>query len=244
MAMLRGRDAEQGAIGALLARARDGASGALILRGEPGIGKTALLAEAVRGAGGMRVLRGAGVESETELPFAGLHLLLGPGLSRLGALPPPQRAALSCAFGLGGAGGGDRFMIGAGVLSLLAEVAEEARCCASSTTRTGSTARPPRRCCSPRGGWTAKTSRSCSWCGTTRTHSPGPACPSCTCPSCTCPSCTCPGSTRTARPHCSAKTCRRRCGRSSSPRPAGIPSRCWNCRRSSRRMGRDPDRCR
>lgn len=74
------------------ARCWHGASGALILRGEPGIGKTALLAEAVRGAGGMRVLRSAGVESEAELPFTGLHLLLRPGLSRLGALPPPQRA--------------------------------------------------------------------------------------------------------------------------------------------------------
>jgi DNA-binding CsgD family transcriptional regulator len=124
--MLRGRDAEQDSISALLARARDGASGALILRGEPGIGKTALLEEAVRRADGMRVLRGAGVESEAALPFAGLHMLLRPELHRLGALPPPQRQALSCAFGLGGSGAGDRFLIGAGVLSLLAEVAEDA----------------------------------------------------------------------------------------------------------------------
>jgi DNA-binding CsgD family transcriptional regulator len=122
--MLRGRRAEQATIDGLLAGARDGVSGSLILRGEPGIGKTALLDHAAAGAQGMRVLRGVGVESEAKLPFAGLHLLLRPALGNLDALPGPQRQALSAAFGLGAGGDGDRFMIGAGVLSLLAEAAE------------------------------------------------------------------------------------------------------------------------
>ncbi|MFG2006447.1 LuxR C-terminal-related transcriptional regulator [Spirillospora sp. NPDC048911] len=212
--MLRGRRSERRAIDELLDEARTGTSGALILRGEPGIGKTTLLdyaadqaaAPAANRAGaraadpataraaapaadpaaasaadqaagqaaspavdrggdwvgdrvsdpaadrasnstadragdrhtagrtgdrvgdsteGMRVLRGAGIESEAELPFAGLHMVLSPVLDRMDAVPGPQRAALSAAFGLGGGSAGDRFMIGAGVLSLLAEVAEQ-----------------------------------------------------------------------------------------------------------------------
>ncbi|GAA5134542.1 LuxR family transcriptional regulator [Pseudonocardia adelaidensis] len=109
----------------LLDAAREGVSGALIVRGEPGIGKTSLLDHAAERADGMRVMRGAGIESETELPFAGLHLLFRTELHRLDALPGPQRRALAGAFGLG-AGSGDRFMIGAAVLSLLAEAAEHA----------------------------------------------------------------------------------------------------------------------
>ncbi|AXB44645.1 ATP-binding protein [Amycolatopsis albispora] len=119
--MLRGRRAEQEAIAALLAGARDGISGALVLRGEPGIGKTSLLDHAAATAGDLRVLRGVGIESEAELPFAGLHLLLRPVLDRLDALPELQRRALEGAFGLGNSGDGDRFLIGAGVLTLLAE---------------------------------------------------------------------------------------------------------------------------
>jgi DNA-binding CsgD family transcriptional regulator len=122
--MLRGRRAEQERIDALLAAARDGISGALVVRGEPGIGKTALLERAAQRADGVRVLRGAGIESEAELPFAGLHLLLRPAVDALEALPGPQRHALAGAFGLGEAGGGDRFLVGAAVLSLLAHLAE------------------------------------------------------------------------------------------------------------------------
>jgi DNA-binding CsgD family transcriptional regulator len=122
--MLRGRRAEQERIDALLAAARDGISGALVVRGEPGIGKTALLEYAAQRAGGMRVLRGAGIESEAELPFAGLHMLLRPAADALEALPGPQRQAIASAFGLGAAGGGDRFLVGAAVLSLLAHLAE------------------------------------------------------------------------------------------------------------------------
>jgi hypothetical protein len=92
--MLRGRLDEQERIEALLTAAGDGISGALVVRGEPGIGKTALLEHAAQRADGMRVLRGAGIESEAELPFAGLHLLLRPAADALDALPGPQRQAL------------------------------------------------------------------------------------------------------------------------------------------------------
>ena len=122
--MLRGRAAQQARIDALLSQAREGASGALVIHGEPGIGKTALLRYAADRADGMRVLRGSGIESEAELPFAGLHLLLKPALDRIGALPGPQRRALSAAFGLGEGDAGDPFLVGMGVLSLLAELAE------------------------------------------------------------------------------------------------------------------------
>src|SRR5690349_12571591 len=124
--MLRGREVQQAAIDALLSQARAGASGALVLRGEPGIGKTALLDYAAGLAhGDMPVLRAAGVESEAELPFAGLHQLTRPALDHLDALPEPQRLALSAAFGLtsGAAAAGDRFLTGLGALSLLAEIA-------------------------------------------------------------------------------------------------------------------------
>ncbi|WP_419999862.1 AAA family ATPase [Streptomyces boninensis] len=127
IAELYGRQAEQEALGGLLAEAREGRSGALVLRGEPGIGKTALLDDAAaRAAGlGLRLLRGTGVEVEAELPFAGLQLLLRPALGALGALPEPQRASLEAALGLGAAGDRDAMLTGLAVLSLLAEHAGE-----------------------------------------------------------------------------------------------------------------------
>jgi DNA-binding CsgD family transcriptional regulator len=121
--MLHGRRTEQAAIDRLLDDARRGISGAAILRGEPGIGKTALLDYARDSATGMRLLRGAGIESEAALPFAGMHLVLRTALERLDALPDPQRRALAGALGLESARG-DRFMIGAAVLGLLADAAE------------------------------------------------------------------------------------------------------------------------
>src|SRR6266545_6421338 len=116
-------------IDGLLASARAGCSGVLVIRGEPGIGKTALLDYAACRAGveGVRVLRGAGVESETELPFAGLHLLFGSALERCSALPPPQRDALDAAFGLRHAGPDDGLLVGLAVLSLLAGLAGDGR---------------------------------------------------------------------------------------------------------------------
>ncbi|RKT16982.1 regulatory LuxR family protein [Streptomyces sp. 1114.5] len=138
--MLYGREGEQAAVAGLLDAARAGRSGVLLLRGEAGIGKTALLDDAVARAGeAFRVVRAAGVEYEAELPYAGLSLLLAPGLDRLDALPGPQRRALEAAFGLaeGGAGGGsadggagssgpaDRLLVGLATLGLLAELATE-----------------------------------------------------------------------------------------------------------------------
>jgi hypothetical protein len=123
--MLHGRSAETARIDVLLAAARHGRSGALVIRGEAGVGKTALLDYAAATAG-MRVLRGTGIESEAELPFAALQLLLRPGLGRLDLLPPPQAQALRGAFGLAGTPGADRFLIGLATLSLLAELAGDA----------------------------------------------------------------------------------------------------------------------
>ena len=124
--MLLGRDAERARLAELLAEAHAGASAALVIRGEPGIGKSALLDDAVAAAGGMTVLRARGVESESELSFAGLADLLGPVTSELGSLPPPQRAALAGALALGPPVPGDRFTLYAATLSLLAAVAERA----------------------------------------------------------------------------------------------------------------------
>jgi DNA-binding CsgD family transcriptional regulator len=123
--MLHGRSAEVARIDDLLAAARDGRSGVLVIRGEAGVGKTALLDYAAAAAG-MRVLRGTGIESEAELPFAALQLLLRPGLGLIDMLPPPQARALRGAFGLAGtpgAPGADRFLIGLAALSLLSELA-------------------------------------------------------------------------------------------------------------------------
>jgi DNA-binding CsgD family transcriptional regulator len=122
---LFGRDPEQQAIDGLLTGARAGRSGVLVVRGEAGIGKTALLGCAAAAADGMLVLSAAGVETEAELAFAGLHLLLRPVLDRIGALPGPQAAALSGALGLTERGSPDRFLAGLAVLSLLSELAED-----------------------------------------------------------------------------------------------------------------------
>ena len=122
---LYGRDAELAALTDLLDRAREGISGALVLRGDAGIGKTALVSQATARADGFRIIRGAGIEEEAELPFAGLHLLLRPVLDRIGVLPGVQAEALRGALGLAKAGPPDRFLVGLAVLSLLAEVAAD-----------------------------------------------------------------------------------------------------------------------
>ncbi|MFE6862667.1 AAA family ATPase [Nocardia sp. NPDC057668] len=121
--MLHGRQAEQLRIDELLDAARAGRSGVLVLRGEAGIGKTALLDYAA--AQGITCVRGAGIESEAELPFAGLHLLLRPGMELVRTLPERQRAALLGAFGLGEQQAGDQLLIGLAVLTLLAEEAAD-----------------------------------------------------------------------------------------------------------------------
>ena len=123
--MLLGRESECAAIDGLLEAARGSRSGVLVLRGEAGIGKTALLQHALARADGMRVLTGAGVEAESELPFAGLHQLLWPVLDRAGELPDVQTAALRGAFGLSAERVEDRFLVSVAVLSLLTAAADE-----------------------------------------------------------------------------------------------------------------------
>ena len=98
--MLLGRLPERAALSQLLEAARAGRSGVLVVRGEPGVGKTALLDWAIGSAAGLRVARVAGVESEMELAFAALQQLCAPMLGKLEGLPGPQRAALGVAFGL------------------------------------------------------------------------------------------------------------------------------------------------
>jgi DNA-binding CsgD family transcriptional regulator len=122
---LRGRGRECEVLDRLIEAARAGASRALVVRGEPGVGKTALLDYLVEHASGCRVARVAGVEAEQELAFAGLHQLCAPMLGRLQRLPAPQRAALRTAFGLGPGPAPDRFLVGLAVLSLLADAAQE-----------------------------------------------------------------------------------------------------------------------
>ncbi|MCW2895828.1 MAG: ATPase-like protein [Actinomycetia bacterium] len=120
---VHGRDAELAALDDLFGLARNGTSGALVLRGDPGIGKTALLAKAAEQADGFQLFRATGVEEESGLPFAGLHLLLRPALGRVAALPEVQAEALRGALGLSKAGPPDRFLVGLAVLSLLADLA-------------------------------------------------------------------------------------------------------------------------
>jgi DNA-binding CsgD family transcriptional regulator len=122
---LRGRDAECATLDRVLNAVRRGESGALVLRGEPGVGKTALLEYAVRSAPDLMLARAAGVESEMEFAFAALQQLCAPMLGRLERLPAPQHEALRVAFGLSGGEAPDRFVVGLAALSLLAEVAEE-----------------------------------------------------------------------------------------------------------------------
>lgn len=112
---------ERRALDDLLVSSRAGRSAALVLRGEAGIGKTELLKYLVDRSGGLRILRAAGVQSEMELSYAGLHQLCGPLLANLDHLPEPQRAALASAFGLRAGDPPDPFLVGLATLSLLAE---------------------------------------------------------------------------------------------------------------------------
>jgi len=127
LADLVGRRTERAAVEHLLAEARAGRSGVLMVRGEAGIGKTAIL-EHARGSATSSEFRlggSVGVESESQFAFAALHQLCAPLLDRAGALPEPQQAALGVAFGLRGGAAPDGFLVGLATLNLLAEVAEE-----------------------------------------------------------------------------------------------------------------------
>src|SRR3954463_12690452 len=123
--MLLGREDERLALDRLLAEAREGHSGVLALVGEPGIGKTALLEHAAHCAGDMRVLRARGIQSEAEVPFAGLAELLRPALEALERIPRPPASALAGALALEPATAQDRFAVGSATLSLLSAWAED-----------------------------------------------------------------------------------------------------------------------
>jgi len=122
---LRGRTSECALLDDLVLAIRRGESRSLVLRGEAGIGKTALLEYLVASASDLHVVRAVGVESEMELAFAGLHQLCGPMLGRLERLPGPQHDALQTVFGLRDGIGPDQFLVGLAMLTLLSEVAED-----------------------------------------------------------------------------------------------------------------------
>jgi DNA-binding CsgD family transcriptional regulator len=120
-----GRTRERAVVDAMLHRAYDGESAALVMLGEAGIGKTALMNYCARQAAGCRVARIAGVQTEFEMPYAALHQLCQPMLDHLDALPEPQQMALRVAFGLAAGNPPDRFVVGLAVLGLLAEAASQ-----------------------------------------------------------------------------------------------------------------------
>jgi len=122
---LRGRDAECAALDILIDAARRSESRTVVLRGEAGVGKSAMLDYAIASAQDFFVLRSVGVESEMELPFASLHQLCAPILERRDSLPGPQREALDVAFGLERGPAPDRFLVGLATLSLLAAIGDE-----------------------------------------------------------------------------------------------------------------------
>jgi DNA-binding CsgD family transcriptional regulator/tetratricopeptide (TPR) repeat protein len=120
----RDRQSERETIERRLDDARNGRSAVLVVRGEAGVGKSALLRAVADQASGFRIAQIAGVESEMELPFAGLHQLCSPMLGQIGALPEPQQRALRVALGLASGDPPDRFLVALGALTLLSEVAE------------------------------------------------------------------------------------------------------------------------
>jgi hypothetical protein len=122
---LTDRRAECGVLDGLAEAVWAGESRVLVVHGEPGVGKTVLLEYLAGRATGCRVLRLAGVQSEMELAFAGVHQLCMPLLGRLGVLPGPQRNALETAFGMNEGPTPDRFLVGLAVLGLLSEAAAE-----------------------------------------------------------------------------------------------------------------------
>lgn len=123
--MLRGRQTEQAAIDTLLRNARDGHGAGMVVRGEPGVGKSALMAYAHQAAAGMHVLRTVGVEPERMLGYAALHRLLLPMLDQVDRLPMPQARALRVVFGRDEGAVPDRFMVALAAMNLLSELAED-----------------------------------------------------------------------------------------------------------------------
>ncbi|MEV0643988.1 AAA family ATPase [Phytomonospora sp. NPDC050363] len=122
--MLFGRPTETARLDRLIDAARSGRSAALIVRGEAGIGKSALLEHCAERAEGLLLLRSNGAEFESELPYAGLHLLLREHVGRIDSLPGPQARALRTALGLAATEDREWFQVGLAVLNLLTELAE------------------------------------------------------------------------------------------------------------------------
>ena len=122
---LTNRTAERAVLDQFVASVRAGAGQALVVRGEPGVGKTALLDYLASRAGGCRVVRATGVQSEMELAYAGLHQLCAPLLGLAERLPAPQNDALCTVFGLSAGPPPDRFLVGLAVLGLLSEAGGE-----------------------------------------------------------------------------------------------------------------------
>src|SRR5262245_64092724 len=119
------RTREREVLDELLAHVRDGQSAVLVVRGEPGIGKSELLRYAARQALGFRVAQITSVEAEMELPFAAIHQLCAPLLDHLDALPLPQQNALNVALGVASGDVPNRFLVGLAVLGLLSAAAEK-----------------------------------------------------------------------------------------------------------------------
>jgi hypothetical protein len=122
---LRGRAKECAVLDWMIAEVRSGQGRAVLIRGDAGVGKSALLDYVVRRSTGCRVAQATGVESEMDVPFAGLHQLCGPMLHLRDRLPVPQREALAVAFGYGVGGPPDGFLVGLAVLSLMATVSQD-----------------------------------------------------------------------------------------------------------------------
>jgi hypothetical protein len=141
-----GRTRERERLDAVLAQARDGHSAVLVLRGEPGIGKTALLRYAARQASGLRTTEVDGIQAEMELSFAGIHRLCTPILDKIEVLAEPQQNALRVAWGMASGDAPDRFLVAVAVLNLLSATAEK-------RPLSGSTPPLCRRWGSSRGAW-------------------------------------------------------------------------------------------
>ena len=140
---LIGRRREQQTLADLLDDARHGRSGVLVIRGEAGIGKTALLTDAIADASDFRTVQISGAETEMELAYAGVQQLCTPLLGLIDRLPEPQANALHVALGLAEGGPPDRLLVGLSVLTLLGEAAGERPTICVVDDAPGST---PRRC--------------------------------------------------------------------------------------------------
>jgi len=148
-------------VGELIERARNGSSASIVIRGEPGVGKSAVLEALVADAGEALVLQTQGLEVEAPLAFAALHRFLLPVMRLREELPVPQARALRVVFGEEDGPSIEPFLVAVATLSILTVAAEKHTVHASSRTRTGSTPRPQTRCCYARAG-SAQTV--CSWC--------------------------------------------------------------------------------